>query len=95
MKHKTLENRRIYDVFKGCKSGKLVENGSKSFAIEFRDREAKSIRGIIKYMKELPPVKRRFFSEIVILLKILMIDPATNVVSKRSASCLRRLKNWL
>ena len=24
-----------------------------------------------------------------------MITPATNAVSERSASCLRRLKNWL
>ena len=64
----------------------------KNFSTEFKDREGKSIRGIIKYIKGLPPVKRSFFSEIVILL---MIAPTTNAASGRSASCLRRLKNWL
>ena len=67
----------------------------KNFATEFKDREGKSIRGIIKYMKGLPPIKRSFLSEIVIFLKILMIAPTSNAVSERSASCLRRLKNWL
>ena len=55
-------------------------------ANKFKVREDNSIRGIIKYMKELPHL---------IPLRILMIAPATNPVSKRSASCLRRLKNWL
>ena len=35
------------------------------------------------------------FLEVIILLKILMAAPATNVVSERSASQLRRVKTWL
>lgn len=48
-------------------------------------------RCIIKYMKGLQPVNRSFFSEMVILLKILMIAPATNAVSESSASTLKLL----
>ena len=35
------------------------------------------------------------FSEVIILLKILMDAPAINAVSERSASQLRRVKTWL
>ena len=45
-------------------------------------------------MKELGS-KTIMFSEVIILLKILMVAPATNAVSERSASQLRRVKTWL
>ena len=45
-------------------------------------------------MKELGS-KTIMFSEVIILLKILMAAPATNAVSERSASQLRRVKTWL
>ena len=35
------------------------------------------------------------FSDVIILLKILMAAPETNAVSERSASQLRRVKTWL
>ena len=34
-------------------------------------------------------------SEVCTLLKLLMVMPATNAVSKRSASGVRRIKNYL
>ena len=37
----------------------------------------------------------RFFSEIIVLLKLYLVSPATNAVSEQSASSMRRLKNWL
>ena len=45
-------------------------------------------------MKELGS-KTIMFLEVIILLKILMTAPATNAVSERSASQLRRVKTWL
>ena len=36
-----------------------------------------------------------FYSEVIALLKLYLASPATNAVSERSASAMRRLKNWL
>ena len=38
---------------------------------------------------------RAHFSEVVILIKLLLIAPATNEVSERSCSTLRRIKTYL
>ena len=38
---------------------------------------------------------RAYFSEVVILIKLLLIAPATNAVSERSCSTLRRIKTYL
>ena len=36
-----------------------------------------------------------FYSEVIALVKLYLASPATNAVSQRSASAMRRLKNWL
>ena len=35
-----------------------------------------------------------FYSEVIALVKLYLASPATNAVSQRSASAMRRLKNW-
>ena len=39
--------------------------------------------------------ERVIFSEVVILLKIILITPATNSISERSFTAMRRLKTYL
>ena len=46
-------------------------------------------------MKKKIGVQVDFYSEIIVLLKLYLVSPATNAVSKRSASATRRIKNWL
>ena len=48
------------------------------FSTALKDVEDKSIREIIAFMKSMPPAKQSFFSEVFILLRILMLAPATN-----------------
>lgn len=50
---------------------------------------------ITEYFKGLSPAARGNMSEICTLLRILIVMPATNVVSERSASALRRVKTYL
>ena len=50
---------------------------------------------IRNYFKSLSPAQRKCMSEILILLKLLMMIPATNAVSERSASAVRRVKGYL
>ena len=50
---------------------------------------------VIAYMKSLSPAQRDYFSEIVKIVKLISVIPATNATSERSFSALRRLKTWL
>ena len=49
----------------------------------------------IKYMKHLSPSQLPMFSEIVILLKIVLINSSTNSASERSFSAMRRITMYL
>lgn len=50
---------------------------------------------IIEYFKSRSPAELTLFSEIGTLLKLLLVMPATNAVSERSFSALRRIKSYL
>ena len=45
--------------------------------------------------KSLPQVEQSHFSEVVYLLRLLLVMPATNAVSECSASALRLIKIYL
>ena len=46
-------------------------------------------------IKSLPAARRAFSSQILILVKLILVMPATNAVSERSFSALRRIKTFL
>ncbi len=48
-----------------------------------------------KYFQHLSSAERELMSEVVRLLKIILVMPATNCTSERSFSALRRLKTYL
>ena len=50
---------------------------------------------IKNYILSLSPGVQSSMSEVCKLLKLILVMPATNAVSERSASALRRLKNYL
>ena len=54
-----------------------------------------TLRDITEYFKSLSPAARGSMSEVCTLLRILLVMPATNAVSERSASALRRVKTYL
>ena len=51
------------------------------------------LRDIMRYLRSFLPAERVIFSEVVTLLKIIVVNPASNAVSGRSFFALRRLKN--
>ena len=59
------------------------------------DTKPQTLVQIRDYFIHLSPVVRSNMSEIGTLLKILMVMPATNAVSERSASALRQVKTYL
>ena len=72
----------------------LLGSQLEGLSVEFKNKDSICVRDITNHMKELGS-KTIMFSEVIILLKILMAAPATNAVSERSASQLRRGKTWL
>ena len=50
---------------------------------------------ILKYFKSTLPVCRTFYSEVIKLLKLILVMPAMNAISERSFSALKRVKTYL
>ena len=50
---------------------------------------------VVKNFQKMSPGMRGNFSEVVILIKLLLIAPATNAVYERSCSTLHRIKTYL
>ena len=53
------------------------------------------INTIKDFFKNLSPPQREVLSEVVKVIRIILVAPATNAVSERSGSALRRVKTWL
>ena len=47
---------------------------------------------IIQFLQQLNSAQRQLYTEV---LKLILVMPATNAVSERTFSALRRLKTWL
>ena len=54
-----------------------------------------SLCEVVEYVKLLSPAMQSGMSEVVKLLTLILVMPATNAVSERSASALRRVKTYL
>lgn len=53
------------------------------------------LQSVITYLETLTSVQKEFYSEVIKIVKLILVMPATNAVSERSFSALRRLKTWL
>lgn len=50
---------------------------------------------VYSHIQNLNPAKRDLISQFLIVVKLLLVSPATNAVGERSFSTARRLKTWL
>ena len=50
---------------------------------------------IIVKIKELPNPEREMIKEVIMLCKLILVNPATSAAGERSFSTARRLKTWL
>ena len=53
------------------------------------------VNDLIAYLKSMNAVERTLYLEVFELAKLILVMPATNSISERSFSALRRLKTWL
>ena len=49
----------------------------------------------MEYLQSLSTAERDYYCEVIKLVKLILVMPATNAVSEQSFSALRRLKTWL
>ena len=49
----------------------------------------------MRFFQTLSPVEHQFYDMVMKLTKIILTMPATNAISERSFSALRRMKTWL
>lgn len=59
------------------------------------DQDKMNIMDIIRFMQSLSSADRGFVSEVVMIVKLVLLAPATNAVSERSFSALKRLKTYM
>lgn len=50
---------------------------------------------VFSYLKSLSSAEKLFYTEVMKVVKLILVMPATNATSERSFSALRRLKTWL
>lgn len=61
----------------------------------FKDEDQINISNIIKTFRNMSEGIREYYSEVIVLIKLVLVAPATNSVSERSCSTLRRIKTYL
>ena len=75
-----------------------LETQLQSLTTAFSSRfpsEKPTLSEVKAYIVALSPAQRVAISEVCTILKLIMVIPATNAVSERSASALRRVKTYL
>lgn len=53
------------------------------------------MKNVIAYLKSLNTVKLTLYLEVLVLTKLILALPVTNMISKRSFSAIQILKTWL
>ena len=62
---------------------------------QFAQSDECSIKACIAFLQELSLPARTYFSEVVKVVQLILVMPATNAVSERSFSTMRRIKSYL
>ena len=53
------------------------------------------VQAVTEYLQSLSTTEKDYYCDVVKLVKLILVMPATNATSERSFSALRRLKTWL
>ena len=53
------------------------------------------VQAVLEYLQSMLSAERDYYCEVIKLVKLILVMPATNATSERSFSALRRLKTWL
>ena len=62
---------------------------------QFENETHITLQDIIQYLKTFSDIEITIYSEVVTLLKLILVSPATNATSERTFSAMRRIKTYL
>lgn len=82
------------DDFNSVELSAQLRNLGTSFSNERRTTTI-SLSECLQYLRRLSPAEKSFYSEVVRLARLILVMPATNAVSERCFSAMRRLKTYL
>jgi hAT family C-terminal dimerisation region len=60
-----------------------------------RKEATKTVSGLVVFLQSVPPASLNLFGEVLKLIRLLLVCPASAASAERSFSGLRRLKTWL
>ena len=89
------ELEKVLDFYGSDFDPDLLETQLISFSALFSDSKNITFTEILKVMKGLTTGHKALYSQVIILVKLILVMPATNAVSERSFSALRRIKTFL
>lgn len=95
----SIEFQFVVDFYKGDVDREALkvqlETLRTHFAAVQKTAEHVTFSDVLVYLRSLSTAMRSMFSEVVTLVKLLLVMPATNATSERSFSALRRVKTYL
>ena len=60
-----------------------------------KDEQINCFADVLKAVKSLADHERHMISEVIVICKLLLVNPATSATGERSFSMARRVKMWL
>lgn len=75
--------------------GELLLTQLKLFHDNYSIEPSMSVHDVLQIVTGMSPAEKTLFSEVVKLVRLLLVMPATNAVSERSFSSMRRMKSYL
>ena len=89
---------KVVDFYKDYFNSGLLPTQLESLNASFKETKDISrvdMKAILKYFRSTLPVYKSFYSEVIKLLKLILVMPTTNAISERSFSALKRPKTYL
>ena len=88
--------KKVTDFYDSDFDGEKLKLHLRILSESFRGKEIDTnIRNVVSHLKSMSNAQLEIISEVVTLVKIILVMPATNATSKRSFSALRRIKTYL
>lgn len=66
-----------------------------TLATQFHGKSSTTLQDVVAYMKTFSTAELAIYSEVITLLKLILVNPSTNAVSERTFSAMRRIKTYL
>ena len=87
---------KVADFYKNDFNSGSLRTQLESLNASFKENISRvDMKAILRYFRSTLPVYRTFYSEVIKLLKMTLVMPATNAISERSFSALKRVKTYL